>query len=157
MDCNPPGSSVHEFSRQQYWNGLPFPSPEDRLNPGIEPGSLGLQADSLLPEPPWRSPFHLSYLNYWHMASHSICILFYVAYSNQFPVDRCLSCFHFFFFCCYKQCCNDHFIVSIFVFMCQCVCSIRFRRGIVGLEVCVFKILIVSIFLSSFFSSFYPY
>ena len=27
------------FSRQKYWNGLPFPSPEDLLNPGIEPGS----------------------------------------------------------------------------------------------------------------------
>ena len=28
MDCNPPGSSVHGFSRQEYWSGLPFPSPE---------------------------------------------------------------------------------------------------------------------------------
>ena len=27
MDCSPPGSSVPEFSRQEYWNGLPFPSP----------------------------------------------------------------------------------------------------------------------------------
>ena len=27
MDCSPPGSSVHEFSRQEYWSGLPFPSP----------------------------------------------------------------------------------------------------------------------------------
>ena len=32
-----------EFSRQQYWSGLPFPSPEDLPNPGIEPGSLALQ------------------------------------------------------------------------------------------------------------------
>ena len=29
-----------EFSRQEYWSGLPFPSPEDLLNPGIKPGSL---------------------------------------------------------------------------------------------------------------------
>ena len=35
------------FSRQEYWNGLPFPSPEDLPNPGIKPGSLSLQADSL--------------------------------------------------------------------------------------------------------------
>ena len=35
------------FSRQEYWSGLPFPSPGDLLNPGIEPGSPALQADSL--------------------------------------------------------------------------------------------------------------
>ena len=35
------------FSRQEYWSGLPFPSPGDVPNPGIEPGSPALQADSL--------------------------------------------------------------------------------------------------------------
>ena len=35
-----------EFSRQEYWSGLPFPSPEDFPNPGIEPWSPALQADS---------------------------------------------------------------------------------------------------------------
>ena len=35
------------FSRQEYWSGLPFPSPEDLLNPGIKPRSPALQADSL--------------------------------------------------------------------------------------------------------------
>ena len=40
-----------EFSRQEYWSGLPFPSPGDLPDPGIEPGSLALQADSLLSEP----------------------------------------------------------------------------------------------------------
>ena len=30
------------FSRQEYWSGVPFPSPEDLPNPGIEPGSLSL-------------------------------------------------------------------------------------------------------------------
>ena len=39
------------FSRQEYWNGLPFLSPGDLPDPGIEPGSLALQADSLLTEP----------------------------------------------------------------------------------------------------------
>ena len=38
------------FSRQQYWSGLPFPSPGDLPNPGIEPRSPALQADSLLTE-----------------------------------------------------------------------------------------------------------
>ena len=35
------------FSRQEYRSGLPFPPPEDLLDPGIEPGSLTLQVDSL--------------------------------------------------------------------------------------------------------------
>ena len=34
-------------SRQEYWSGLPFPSPKDLPDPGIEPGSPALQADSL--------------------------------------------------------------------------------------------------------------
>ena len=36
-----------EFSRQDYWSGLPFPSPADLPNPGIEPGSPARQADAL--------------------------------------------------------------------------------------------------------------
>ena len=36
------------FPRQEYWSGLPFPSPEDLPDPGIEPGFPTLQADSLL-------------------------------------------------------------------------------------------------------------
>ena len=36
------------FSKQEYWSGLPFPSPEDLPNPGIEPTSPALQVDSLL-------------------------------------------------------------------------------------------------------------
>ena len=40
------------FSRQEYWNGLPFPSPGDLPNPGIELGFPALQADSLPSGPP---------------------------------------------------------------------------------------------------------
>ena len=40
-----------EFSKQEYWSGLPFLSPGDLPNPGIEPTSPALQADSLLTEP----------------------------------------------------------------------------------------------------------
>ena len=40
-----------EFSRQEYWSGVPFPSPGDLRNPGIEPSSLALQIDSLPSEP----------------------------------------------------------------------------------------------------------
>ena len=45
-----------EFSRQEYWSGLPFPSPGDLPNPGIEPGSPALQTDALPSEPPGK-PF----------------------------------------------------------------------------------------------------
>ena len=39
------------FSRQEYWSRLPFPSPGDRPNPGIEPGSPSLEADALTSKP----------------------------------------------------------------------------------------------------------
>ena len=52
MDCSLPGSSVHGISREEYWSGLPFPSPGDLPDPGIEPESPALQADSLPFEPP---------------------------------------------------------------------------------------------------------
>ena len=44
-----------EFSRQEYWSGLPFPSPGDLPDPGIEPRSPALQADALLSELPGKS------------------------------------------------------------------------------------------------------
>ena len=56
--CDRTDSSAHqaplsmEFSRQEYWGGLPFPSPEDLPNPGVKPGSPALQADCLPSEPP---------------------------------------------------------------------------------------------------------
>ena len=40
------------FSWQEYWRGLPFPSPGDLPDPGIEPGSPAFQADTLTSEPP---------------------------------------------------------------------------------------------------------
>ena len=47
------------FSRHKYWSRLPFPSPGDFPDPGIEPRSPALQADTLTSEPPgkpqWRS------------------------------------------------------------------------------------------------------
>ena len=42
------------FSRQEYWSGVPFPSPGDLPDPGIEPRSSTLQADALPPEPPGK-------------------------------------------------------------------------------------------------------
>ena len=48
-----------EFSRQEYWSGLPFPFPGDLPNPGIEPWSPDLQTDSL-PSEPLRNPHYLN-------------------------------------------------------------------------------------------------
>ena len=48
-----------EFSRQVLWNGLPFPSPEDLPDPGIELGSPALQPDSLPSELPGKPSFIL--------------------------------------------------------------------------------------------------
>ena len=42
------------FSRQEYWSGLPFPSPEDLPNPRIQPRSPALQTDTLPSEPPGK-------------------------------------------------------------------------------------------------------
>ena len=44
-----------EFSRQEYWSGLPFPSPGELPNPGTEPGSPTSQADALPSEPPGKT------------------------------------------------------------------------------------------------------
>jgi len=45
-----------EFSRQEYWSGLPFSSPGDPSDPGIEPASLGSSA--LATTPPGKPPMH---------------------------------------------------------------------------------------------------
>ena len=57
----PPRTVAHQaplwmgFSRQEYWSGLPFPSPGDLPHPGIKPGSPALQADDF-PTELWRKP-----------------------------------------------------------------------------------------------------
>ena len=56
MDCTYQDPPSMGFSRQECWSGLPFPSPGDLPNPGIEPGSSALQADALPSEPPGKSP-----------------------------------------------------------------------------------------------------
>ena len=43
-------------SRQEYWSGLPFPSPGDLLDPGIKARSPALQAEALTSEPPGKTP-----------------------------------------------------------------------------------------------------
>ena len=53
------------FSRQEYWSGLPFPSPGDLPDPGIKPRSPALQADALTSEPPGKpSSSDISYKSF---------------------------------------------------------------------------------------------
>ena len=54
MDRSPPCSCPWEFSRPEYWSGLPCPPPGDLPNPGIQHRSPTLQAESLLSEPPGK-------------------------------------------------------------------------------------------------------
>ena len=56
MDCSLSSSSVHGIPSQEYWSGLPFPSPGDLPDLGIELRSPALQADTLPSEPPGK-PF----------------------------------------------------------------------------------------------------
>ena len=54
MDCIAHQAPLSvEFVKQEHWSGLPFPSPGDLPDPGIEPASAAFQADSLLSEPQW--------------------------------------------------------------------------------------------------------
>ena len=55
MDCSPLGSSVHGILEARILEWVAFPSQGDLPNSGIKPGSLALQADSLLSEPPGKA------------------------------------------------------------------------------------------------------
>ena len=63
MDCALQAPLFMGFSRQEYWSGLPFAPPGDLPDPGIKPGSLALQVDSLPSEPPGLLRSHFVFLN----------------------------------------------------------------------------------------------
>ena len=54
VDCSPPGSSVHRILQARVLEWVAIPFSRDLPNPGIEPGSPALQADSLPSEPPGK-------------------------------------------------------------------------------------------------------
>ena len=74
------------FSRQEYWSGLPFPSPEDLPDLGIEPGSPALQANALTSEPPGYMRVHLK-----HKYEDSVCPTWFTA--AGFPPQVSFTCF----------------------------------------------------------------
>ena len=77
------------FSREEYWSGLPFPSPGDLPNPGIKPGSPALQADTLLSEPPGKP----SVQAYFFHSFWKICTEMNVTLRDRDPVieNKCLD------------------------------------------------------------------
>ena len=93
------------FSRQEYWSGLPFPSPGDLPDPGIEPSSPALQADSLLSEPPGNPSIciknhkFLWYLqfqsNYTGFVLASFLYRFITPFSNNEKMDTHIYCLLF--------------------------------------------------------------
>ena len=66
------------FLRQEYWSGLPFPSPGDLRDPGMEPRSPALQVDPLTPEPPGKCQLNSRYTG--------LTSLHYFSYF-KFPID----------------------------------------------------------------------
>ena len=66
------------FSRQEYWSGLPFPSPGDLSDPGIESRSPAFQADALTSEPPGKLTLPTFYLGIYspHPPIHILRAIF---------------------------------------------------------------------------------
>ena len=63
------------FSRREYWSGLPFPSPVDLPDPGIDPGSPALEADALTSEPPGKIILCINKFSLLAEISRTGCIL----------------------------------------------------------------------------------
>ena len=78
-----------EFSRKEYWSVFPFPSLGGLPDPGIEPGTPALQADSLLPEPPGKLEFILTP----KFCSRSPFWLCYNALGAELQSEMLLTCF----------------------------------------------------------------
>jgi len=64
MDCSPPCSSVHGISQQEYWSGLPFPSPGDLPNLEIKTLPPALAGRFVTPEPPGKPESRVQNLLY---------------------------------------------------------------------------------------------
>ena len=75
---------IYSFSRQEFWSGLPFPSPGDLPNPGIEPRSPALQVNSL-PAEPQGKPFCLISHNFYCIFSILGVLVFTHDFNYKFP------------------------------------------------------------------------
>ena len=90
------------FPRQEYWSGLAFPSPGDPPEPGIEPGSPALQADSLPPEPPGKPSCIVEREKYFPkllslLSIQFICFVYtyvYTMYKHIYDIYTCYIYIH---------------------------------------------------------------
>ena len=80
-----------EFSRQEYWSGLPFPSPGDFSDIGIKPRSPALQTDSLPSEPPGKPNMCLMYV---HILSTFLYMYTYTHTHTIFQLGHLLKLLH---------------------------------------------------------------
>ena len=81
MDWSLQAPPSMEFSRQEYWSGLPFPSPGNLPNPGTEPRSPALQTDTLPSEPPGKPLFRkgiIYYVEFPVLYSRPLAIVLYI-------------------------------------------------------------------------------
>ena len=105
------------FCRQEYWSGLPFPSPGDPPNPGTEPGSPALQADSL-PTELWGRLNDLSLLHRFCLIQSTVdtvCwVLFLFCFFTSFFLYYSAPDFIWFFFWFTYLCWTSHFVCVLF-------------------------------------------
>ena len=77
-----------EFFRQQHWSWLLFPSPEVLPDPGIEPRSPALQADSLLSEPPGKTWINVTFFFPIKIKSLQIGNMVYISENKHMFIDN---------------------------------------------------------------------
>ena len=128
------------FSRHEYWSGLPFPSPGDLLDPGIEPRSPALQADTLTSEPPGKpkvikflycerndwpvrlAPKWIIHICSFFFAELSVWIIFYdsLCYKGAWYIAECIFCIKIWFWyqtITHVQCVFNFFTILTFQYV----------------------------------------
>ena len=64
MDCSPPGSSIVEYSKHEYWSGLPSPPTGDLSDSGIRPEPLALTGEFFTTESTGKPIEKLEFINF---------------------------------------------------------------------------------------------
>ena len=133
-----------EFSRHEYWSGLPFPSPGDLPNPGIEPRSPALWADTLLSEPrgnPRINYTHPHFLDIPYLAQPDYMCHFTLSNSRnkETMAPSALSLVTWLKPAVYKDIYHSlYFFISLFIYLFGCtgfslLCGLFFSCGKQGL------------------------
>ena len=134
-DSVTPGTAAHQaplsmgFPRQEYWRGLPFPSPGDLPDPGFEPGSPALQMDSLLSEPPGKPCAYLHLIKKKNPRLWNNTLSFFLdSFETVLREITVFSQESRFFFFNLRKCCllslEDHSRGWKYLEFCSCVCHL---------------------------------